>query len=80
MTASICEFSSLSLKYEWRVRDLIAVLHSQQASWTRGTVVRASDTRTEHDFGLGGEIEPNIGLIDPRMDRPVEPLLFRFYH
>ena len=29
--------------------------------------------------GLGGEVDPDIGLIDPRMDRPVEPLLFRFY-
>jgi hypothetical protein len=27
--------------------------------------------------GLGGEIEPDIGLIDPRMDRPVQPLWFR---
>ncbi len=29
--------------------------------------------------GLGGEVDPDIGLTDPRMDRPVEPLLFRFY-
>lgn len=30
--------------------------------------------------GLGGEVDPDIGLIDPRMDRPVEPLMYRFYH
>jgi len=30
-------------------------------------------------FGLGGEVDPDKGLIDPRMDRRVEPLLFRFY-
>ena len=29
--------------------------------------------------GLGGEVDPDIGLTDPRMDRPVEPLLFRSY-
>jgi hypothetical protein len=29
--------------------------------------------------GLGSEVDPDIGLIDHRMDRPVEPLLFRFY-
>jgi len=29
--------------------------------------------------GLGGEVDPDIGLIAPRMGRPVKPLLFRFY-
>jgi hypothetical protein len=28
---------------------------------------------------LGGDVDPDIGLIAPRMDRPVEPLLFGFY-
>jgi hypothetical protein len=29
--------------------------------------------------GLGGEVDPDIGLVDRRMDRPVKPLLFKFY-
>ena len=29
---------------------IVAVLRSDQASWTRGAVVRASDARTERDF------------------------------
>jgi hypothetical protein len=29
--------------------------------------------------GLGGDVDPDIGLIAPHMGRSVEPLLFRFY-
>lgn len=45
--------------------QIAAVLCSEQASWVRGAVVRASDARTEQFSDLGSEVDRDIGLIAP---------------
>ena len=29
--------------------------------------------------GVGGGVDPDFGLLDTRLDRPAEPLSFRFF-
>ena len=58
--------------------DFASVSHTDQASWARSAAVRASGARTERNFWSRRGVDPDFGLIDTRLDRPVEPLSAEF--
>ena len=53
---------------------LAAVLRTDQTSWACCAVIRVSDARPSRDFWSRRRADPDFGLIDTRLDSPVEPL------